>query len=282
MEVEGQQFIEEGPKAKGGEVGFLSSRLEREGPKFSSERKDGDDEAECFDGTSLMAELENLDSSCPLCTEPLTPETACTAGDKNFHIACLQCSTCKDQIEDKFFMDLQEKIKCEKCYKEDVKMESPPKPCSLCGDPVEGEGVAIQDKPDQVYHASCFKCGQCNEPVQGKVFSIEGDVMCGGCIEQKLGNKICYKCGENIHSEDCLVSNDKKFHPNCMKCNICDVPLDGVYYFSKEQVLCEKDYKASQKSCSVCEDKISGTCYTVEGEETHFCSQCYEKRSEKQ
>jgi hypothetical protein len=47
---------------------------------------------------------------------------------------------------------------------------------------------------------------------------------------------------------DCVESNNKVFHPGCMKCYICGDSLKGVYFTYEDKPICEKDYKVRSNS----------------------------------
>jgi len=62
------------------------------------------------------------------------------------------------------------------------------------------------------------------------------------------------------------VSGDKHYHHHCMKCATCGDPLRGTYFTYMDKLICEKDYKDTQKTCSECGVTISGVYYTLDNE----------------
>ena len=61
---------------------------------------------------------------------------------------------------------------------------------------------------------------------------------------QKLADA-CASCGLPVKG-DCIESNEKVFHPGCMKCYVCGELLNkGVFFTWEDKPICERDYKVS-------------------------------------
>ena len=54
----------------------------------------------------------------------------------------------------------------------------------------------------------------------------------------------CTVCGQPIKG-DAVESNNKSFHPECMKCYVCGDSLGrlGPFFTFQDKPICERDYK---------------------------------------
>jgi len=95
----------------------------------------------------------------------------------------------------------------------------------------------------------------------------------------------CCVCQQKI-TGDCILSNNKHYHPGCIKCHICGDPLKEQYYTFMGNPICEADYQNCKQTCAICNVEIDGTYYTVDGqvycekdyqEQTDACEKCGEK-----
>ena len=50
----------------------------------------------------------------------------------------------------------------------------------------------------------------------------------------------CFKCKETI-TKQVLTIEDKSYHPECLTCDICNLPLKGDFYITGEKRVCRKD-----------------------------------------
>jgi len=145
------------------------------------------------------------------------------------------------------------------------------KRCHSCSLPVVTGGGYAQG---QLYHQHCFKCQDCSSKLEGKFFTRDGKHLCQTCY--KVYEKICEVCGDNI-SKDCVESNEKFYHSDCMKCSTCAMALDGAYYILSGKFLCSKDYLLAKKCCSKCGDLIDGLYYTGKDKDI-LCEKDYKKQ----
>jgi len=115
------------------------------------------------------------------------------------------------------------------------------KKCTGCHQPViTGGGYAN----GHLYHQECFKCYNCQCKLDTKFSSAQGNILCNHCF--KLYQKQCSVC-EGTISKDCVESNGKFYHSNCMKCFECKQVLDGMYFLLMGRFFCEKDYNVGFK-----------------------------------
>ena len=51
-------------------------------------------------------------------------------------------------------------------------------------------GVTLKDKKEDVFHSECLTCVKCSDPLDGKFFTLDRDIICEKCIakEVKTGN----------------------------------------------------------------------------------------------
>ena len=87
---------------------------------------------------------------------------------------------------------------------------------------------------------------------------MDDKFVCSKCSSQE--DKQCGVCSKVVLG-DCLLSNGKYFHKNCMKvswlevsqddvrpdillqCAVCGDHLQGTYFTFMDKLVCEKDYK---------------------------------------
>jgi len=158
--------------------------------------------------------------------------------------------------------------------------------CLVCGNLVDGDGVIMKEneknessktngKDRKVYHSHCLTCSYCTNTIEGKFFTQDGKIVCNVCAATQIEDKTCDICEKKIDG-DCLMSNGKHFHHDCMKCSICGDSLSGTYFTFEDKLICEKDYKDTQKSCSECGNIISGPYYTLDNDKV-VCEVDYKK-----
>jgi len=158
---------------------------------------------------------------------------------------------------------------------DDDDLPPPPTPlqpglCHVCSEEVQSGGCKALGK---TFHIDCFKCTNCKKQLEEKFFSMEEQPLCEACY--KIEDKTCDICEKEIDG-DCLMSNGKHFHHDCMKCSICGDSLSGTYFTFEDKLICEKDYKDTQKSCSECGNIISGPYYTLDNDKV-VCEVDYKK-----
>ncbi|EDV28081.1 expressed hypothetical protein, partial [Trichoplax adhaerens] len=73
----------------------------------------------------------------------------------------------------------------------------------------------------------------------------------------------CAGCGTEIRDKHLLLSMDRHWHVNCLKCSCCGIRLDDVAtkcYYKSGLILCQRDYIrrfGSGGSCAGCLQAIS-------------------------
>eukprot|EP00092_Neocalanus_flemingeri_P033618 GFUD01036546.1.p1 GENE.GFUD01036546.1~~GFUD01036546.1.p1 ORF type:complete len:566 (-),score=130.78 GFUD01036546.1:276-1925(-) len=143
--------------------------------------------------------------------------------------------------------------------------------CYSCSEEVQSGGCSAIGR---TYHKDCFKCSNCKTVLEAKFFTEEDQPLCENCYKGEEKN--CDVCSRPIEG-DCLVSNGKNFHSKCMECSVCGDTLKGTYFTFMDKLICEKDYRETQKTCSDCKEVISGSYYTLDNDEV-VCEKDYKKR----
>jgi len=215
----------------------------------------------------LQEEPDSL-GLCLKCDRNIEAE-AVMAGKDTYHQDCFTCTHCGIRLDGKYFI-VDGEFFCEK--HRTVPLDS----CTQCGDFITEGAIVTNNKK---YHPACFKCSICKMPLDGKFFTTkDGENICEN--DYKNSRDKCSHC--NLPMLDkILTAMEKKFHPSCFRCALCDCALDGVPYIMDGKAINCKDcyarYKAKQ--CHVCNEGIvsSGdtktTLITCEGRDYH--EQCY-------
>merc|ERR1712156_951827 len=158
--------------------------------------------------------------------------------------------------------------------------------CSACDKTIEDASVLVNGKPS---HPNCFSCSTCHKAIDGKFFTEpDGGFLCELCYQQT--REKCDHCKLPL-LDRVLTAMEKKFHPSCFRCALCDVALEGVpFLISGGAVNCQAcytKYKAAQ--CVRCNQGIVNTgttktnLVTCQGknyhEQCYTCSDCTESLS---
>lgn len=152
-------------------------------------------------------------------------------------------------------------------------MNKPSKQCDHCKRDLTEEGCTAFGK---VFHKECFRCHGCRKKLDGKFHAKDDQAYCAKCF--KASQEQCCVCRQKIVG-DCVVNNNTYYHPDCMKCHVCDEPLRHSYHFFQNKPICERDFKETQQHCSVCEEVITGTYYSL-GDKI-YCEKDYMTHMEK-
>ena len=89
------------------------------------------------------------------------------------------------------------------------------------------------------YHAHCFACSECDQPILDKFFTTEdGRWLCEE--DYRMTKPRCSVC--NIPVMDrMLTAMGRKFHPACFTCSVCQAVLDGKPFLAEGDVVHCKD-----------------------------------------
>ena len=135
---------------------------------------------------------------CPTCLKEVLTE-GLTAIGRFYHKDCFKCIKCDGTLEEKFFTS-EEQPMCENCFK--VKMfldkflidlwylcvakeKTFPK-CTSYGKMVDGDSVVMKGDEEKIFHKECVTCTRCTDPIVGKYFVEEGNLICQKCLENEV------------------------------------------------------------------------------------------------
>jgi len=96
---------------------------------------------------------------CATCKKPITAgDKAMRAGELSYHhtAECFQCKVCKQGLENKKCVQLQDGTYCSECFH---KVHAPP--CVRCKSKINGEFVQVKGKR---FCKKCFTCFECSTP----------------------------------------------------------------------------------------------------------------------
>ncbi|GFN21030.1 hypothetical protein AtubIFM56815_011397 [Aspergillus tubingensis] len=126
----------------------------------------------------------------------------------------------------------------------------PKGPCRGCGEMIMGKSVSSADgRLTGRYHRACFVCFQCRTPFQTADFYVlEDRPYCAQHYHERNGS-LCQTCNTGIEGQYLETverrgrgpADRQKFHPDCLKCRTCQIPLKGDYFEWYGQVYCERD-----------------------------------------
>jgi len=215
---------------------------------------------------------------CAACGSSIE-ESAVLAGGETFHQDCFTCNHCQGRLGERFYV-VGGLNYCSD--HQTVALES----CSGCSQPIKDASVLVNQKP---YHPTCFSCSTCQKPIDGKFFTEpDGRFLCEHDYQQTRDK--CDHCKLPL-LDRVLTAMEKKFHPACFRCGLCDLALEGVpFLISGGSVNCQPcytKYKAAQ--CVRCNNGIVSTgsaktsLVTCQGksyhEQCYTCSDCSESLS---
>jgi len=133
------------------------------------------------------------------------------------------------------------------------------------------------------YHPQCFVCYHCKKPFpNGKFVAFKGRAYCKSDFDW-----ICASCGVVI-TDDHVQRNSERFHPNCLKCDVCKKVVGSTHRVLNEKVLCDEDYELEKKAslfysapaaahgtCAACHQPIYFHPKAAEGAVYHeYCFVC--------
>lgn len=196
--------------------------------------------------------------TCRVCAEKIESGRVIPACGSHYHPNHFVCATCsKSLLEEKYYENdnlpfCEEHLMCFACNKQ-VKEE---------------EMSRIHSR---VYHKACLKCCLCHislsinqrDSVKKRVFFKDNNMYCEDDYLDVFSRR-CTACGKHIQGE-CVSANEESFHPECLKCFVCEKSLDS-YICVNGYLLCEQHarFPLPFPHCSVCS--------TVIEEEEHIIS----------
>ncbi|GFF33135.1 paxillin-like protein 1 [Aspergillus udagawae] len=131
--------------------------------------------------------------------------------------------------------------------------------CRGCGEAILGKSVSSKDgRLTGRYHRECFVCCHCRSPFETADFYVLNDHPYCAQHYHELNGSLCSACNKGIEGQY-LETNErsgpgpadhKKFHPECLTCRTCWIPVKGEYFEWNGQVYCERDARRAAASMS--------------------------------
>ncbi|KAJ3264789.1 Transforming growth factor beta-1-induced transcript 1 protein, partial [Borealophlyctis nickersoniae] len=173
-----------------------------------------------------------LQRICAKCQRPIFSRPVYALG-KVFHERHLRCRHCRDPIRGNP-VEHNGSVYCERDYAALIA----PK-CRECRHPIQGETIYALDA---AWHKDCFICAMCRIPFPDKTFYVFGnDPLCRRHFHQR-NNSLCGTCDHPIEGPCAEVLElNKRYHPECWCCIVCNMPLTTTYYSYGNQAYCEED-----------------------------------------
>ncbi|XP_057304257.1 lipoma-preferred partner homolog isoform X2 [Hydractinia symbiolongicarpus] len=142
--------------------------------------------------------------------------------------------------------------------------------CHKCRKTIVGEGSGCTAMGD-MYHVSCFVCGNCDTKLTGLEFYCLNDApLCERCYMNSLED--CVVCKEKI-TERILKAVGSSYHPQCFGCSSCHKNLDGIPFTvdASNAVHCVECYQVKfSPRCAACDKLIMPS--NEQGETVHIVS----------
>ncbi|QQP42053.1 LIM/homeobox protein Lhx3_ putative, partial [Caligus rogercresseyi] len=102
--------------------------------------------------------------------------------------------------------------------------------CESCGHPITDSSTLSVLQGGSHYHTDCLRCVDCKEPLSDSCFRSAIGLHCQRDYQARLSVK-CSGCGSLMgHTEAAIRlpgGRSSFYHPDCLKCFICEVSLLG-------------------------------------------------------
>ena len=191
---------------------------------------------------------------CHCCAQPLCGKECIKALGKIYHMKCLRCSICQQNISSN---ERIESIKglpvCHSCFCRRCKA------CPSCKKIVLRGGLRFLFEGQMIHmHKECAVCHECGKMLSQNNFAYEqGEVLCRNCWTS-LADFVCNECGEVILSSERVSYNGYR-HAKCFKCYNCGVNLiKSDPHIIGDLLLCKRCYSGINTHCGICFDQIEG------------------------
>ncbi|XP_055087793.1 PDZ and LIM domain protein 5b isoform X2 [Periophthalmus magnuspinnatus] len=152
---------------------------------------------------------------------------------KSWHPEEFNCDHCRSSLAENGFVEEKGGLYCAHCYET---MFAPT--CFQCQQKILGK---IVNALKQTFHASCFVCVACHQPIGGNAFHMEdGQPYCEQDYYSLFGNN-CHGCDFPIEAGDKFIEAlGFTWHDTCFVCTVCCASLEGQPFFSKkDKPLCK-------------------------------------------
>jgi len=174
---------------------------------------------------------------CAACGKQIAGDSMNAEG-KAYHPQCWRCGICRAQLTN-LFVPHEGKHICERCYADQA-----PK-CHWCHQGVTGAGM--NDAQGNFYHAECFACSNCGQPIADVYFPVSDHIMCKKCYHAKAPR--CAGCDSAIRGEYVDVEG-RAYHHRCFKCGSCRKCITGRFQVHGGQLTCDRCHRSRPRAAA--------------------------------
>ncbi|XP_060728831.1 LIM domain-binding protein 3a isoform X11 [Tachysurus vachellii] len=153
---------------------------------------------------------------------------------RSWHPEEFNCHYCHTSLADVSFVEEQNNVYCENCYRE---FFAPT--CARCSTKIMGE---VMHALRQTWHTTCFVCAACGKPFGNSLFHMEdGEPYCEKDYIALFSTK-CHGCDFPVEAGDKFIEAlGYTWHDTCFVCTVCHINLEGQpFYSKKDKPLCKK------------------------------------------
>ncbi|EKE37327.1 hypothetical protein ENUP19_0089G0019 [Entamoeba nuttalli] len=213
---------------------------------------------------------------CYYCKQPIE-DTAIEFNNRKYHPNHFGCFVCKAALKGKPYKDIGGEPYCQECARKKVEQEKQKDLCFKCGEPIIGDYIIVNGMK---CHPEHFKCAICqSEFTGGSSIEYLGKRYCLACYK-KVSASICEKCKKPISGRS-VQACGFMYHPECLTCTECDLPLTGVSFLEHDgKPYCNFHYyKLFGQVCEKCGKVVHSGEGVIVGDKTFHkecfvCSQC--------
>ncbi|XP_018621800.2 LIM domain-binding protein 3a isoform X1 [Scleropages formosus] len=187
-------------------------------------------------GVAQRAERFAASSRTPLCAacNSIIRGPFLVALGRSWHPEEFNCHYCHTSLADVCFVEEQNNVYCESCYRE---FFAPT--CARCSTKIMGE---VMHALRQTWHTTCFVCAACGKPFGNSLFHMEdGEPYCEKDYVALFSTK-CHGCDFPVEAGDKFIEAlGHTWHDTCFVCAVCHINLEGQpFYSKKDKPLCKK------------------------------------------
>ncbi|XP_072533150.1 LIM domain-binding protein 3a isoform X3 [Salminus brasiliensis] len=153
---------------------------------------------------------------------------------RSWHPEEFNCQYCQTSLADVSFVEEQNSVYCENCYREFFAPS-----CARCNSKIMGE---VMHALRQTWHTTCFVCAACGKPFGNSLFHMEdGEPYCEKDYIALFSTK-CHGCDFPVEAGDKFIEAlGHTWHDTCFVCAVCHINLEGQpFYSKKDKPLCKK------------------------------------------
>ena len=156
------------------------------------------------------------------------------------------------------------------------------KVCAGCNGKIRDNNVVYAlGRP---YHLGHISCKICTKPIKGPHVEHDGNVYCREDFNAMSSKHVeeCGGCKQPIRDGERLIVASKCWHSDCLACNVCNLPLNKLeFYVKDDQPVCARHFCSSKNTnesrtiCDGCHKGIQGTCVDVKPLAQKFHPSCW-------